>query len=334
MSAPAPPAALPARRTVDGILLLDKPEGLSSNAALQRVRRLYGARKAGHTGSLDPLASGLLPVCLGQATKTSGMLLDADKTYRFEISLGARTATGDREGEIVERVPVPALEASAVRRIAGGFVGELEQVPPMYSAIHHAGERLYRLARKGVEVQRPPRRVTIRRLELLGREPGVLHFEVECSKGTYVRTLAEDIARACSTVGHVHSLRRLALGPFREPRMHTLESLESRVHGPDELDALLLPPDAALAGLPEVRLGTAAEACILQGQAVFASGPPRGRVRMYGADGRFLGVGRVSAEGRELAPERIMVDLSGRDAPSLEEGGGRGYNARLLKGVK
>lgn len=298
-------------RDVDGILLLDKPEGLTSNAALQRARRAFRARKAGHTGSLDPLASGLLPVCFGQATKASGMLLDADKTYHVSIALGERTATGDREGEVVERAPVPALSEESVRRIAAGFLGESQQVPPMYSALKHRGERLYRLARQGIEVERPPRRIVIHRLELAGKEPGKLQFEVDCSKGTYVRSLAEDIARACGTVGHVHSLRRLRLGPFREPRMYGLEAVESAAGRPQELQAMLLPADAAIPGLPAVSLGVAEQAYVLQGQPVFAAGPGDALVRMYGADGLFLGVGRMSAEGHRLAPERIMVNLAG-----------------------
>lgn len=298
-------------RDVDGILLLDKPEGLTSNAALQRARRAFRARKAGHTGSLDPLASGLLPICFGQATKASGMLLDADKTYHVSIALGERTATGDREGEVVEREPVPALSEESVRRIAGGFLGESQQVPPMYSALKHRGERLYRLARQGIEVERPPRRIVIHRLELAGMEPGRLQFEVDCSKGTYVRSLAEDIARACGTVGHVHSLRRLRLGPFREPRMYGLEAVEGAADRPPELLAMLLPADAAIPGLPAVNLGVAEQACVLQGQPVFATGPGDALVRMYGADGLFLGVGRMSSEGRRLAPERIMVGLAG-----------------------
>ena len=281
-------------RDVDGILLLDKPEGLTSNAALQRVRRAFRARKAGHTGSLDPLASGLLPVCFGQATKASGMLLDADKTYHVAIALGERTATGDREGEVVERAPVPGLDEESVRRIAAGFLGESQQVPPMYSALKHRGERLYRLARQGIEVERPPRRIVIQRLELAGMEPGRLQFEVDCSKGTYVRSLAEDIARACGTVGHVHSL----------------EAVEGAADQPQELQAMLLPADAAIPGLPALHLGVAEQACVLQGQPVFVAGPGAALVRMYGADGLFLGVGRMSAEGLRLAPERIMVSLA------------------------
>lgn len=298
-------------RDVDGILLLDKPEGLTSNAALQRVRRAFRARKAGHTGSLDPLASGLLPLCFGQGTKASAMLLDADKTYRVTIALGARTVTGDREGEVVEQAPVPVLDEAAVRRIASAFLGESSQIPPMYSALKHQGERLYRLARQGVEVERQPRRIVIHRLDLMGIDAGQLEFEVDCSKGTYVRTLAEDIARACGTVGHVSSLRRLALGPFNAPRMHELEAIEQASKRPQELEAMLLPVDAALPGMPSVELGVAEQACVLQGQPVFMAGPGGAQVRMYGPDGRFLGVGRMSAEGRRLAPERIMISLPG-----------------------
>jgi tRNA pseudouridine55 synthase len=310
-AAPAPAARW---RDVDGILLLDKPAGITSNAALQRARRAYRARKAGHTGSLDPLATGLLPICFGQATKASGLLLDADKTYRVTIALGARTTTADREGEVVERAPVPALTAPYVRELATRFLGESEQVPPMYSALKHEGERLYRLARKGLEVERLPRRIVIHRLELIAISEGQLQFEIDCSKGTYVRTLAEDLARACGTVGHVASLRRLRLGPFTDPRMHVLEVVEQAAGRPEVLATLLLPVDAALPGLPAIQLGISEEACILHGQAVFAAGPAACRVRMYGPDGRFLGVGRMSGEGRQLAPERIMVDLSGQAA--------------------
>ena len=304
---PAPAARW---RDVDGILLLDKPEGLTSNAALQRVRRAFRARKAGHTGSLDPLASGLLPLCFGQATKASALLLDADKTYAVSIALGERTATADREGEVVERRAVPELTERFVRQQATRFLGESEQVPPMYSALKHEGQRLYRLARQGIEVERSPRRIVISRLELTGMSAARLDFEVDCSKGTYVRTLAEDLARACGTVGHVVALRRLTLGPFTEPRMQTLDEIEALAGDPQALDALLLPTDAALPGLPAVQLGVAEQACILHGQAVFAAGPSACLVRMYGPEGRFLGVGRMSSEGRQLAPERIMVDLT------------------------
>lgn len=301
-------------RDVDGIVLLDKPEGLSSNAALQRVRRAFRARKAGHTGSLDPLANGLLPVCFGQATKASGLLLDADKTYRVRIAFGKRTTTGDREGEIVETLPVPALREEALRQVAASFLGESTQVPPMYSALKHQGERLYRLARQGIEVERPPRSVTIHQLDLQQLGPDWLDLEVVCSKGTYVRSLAEDFARACGTVGHVASLRRTELGPFRNPVLRTLEDIEQARERPEVLDAMLLPADAALPGLPAVRLDATEQAFVLRGQAVAMAGPGDARVRMYGIDGLFLGVGRMSAEGHRLAPERIMIDLSGGPA--------------------
>ncbi len=296
-------------RDIDGILLLDKPEGLTSNAALQQLRRLLRARKAGHTGSLDPLASGLLPVCLGQATKVCGLLLESNKTYRVTVVLGQRTATGDREGAVVERMPVPELGEEMIRRVAAGFLGESEQVPPMYSALKHQGQRLYQLARQGLEVDRPARRVTVHRFELLGIQDRRLQFEIECSKGTYVRSLVEDFARGCGTVGHVDSLRRLSLGPFTHPAMHTLSSLEQAATRPDALDTLLLPVDSALSGLPVVQLGSADQACVLRGQPVFVTGPGSTRVRMYGVGGLFLGTGRMTAEGRRLAPERIMVDI-------------------------
>ncbi len=299
----------PALRDVDGILLLDKPEGLSSNAALQRVRRLYGARKAGHTGSLDPLASGLLPVCLGQATKVSGLLLDADKTYRFRIALGRSTTTGDREGDTLETAPVPLIDAEDLRRAAAAFLGDSMQVPPMYSALKHDGERLYRLARAGVEVERPPRPIRIHRLELMDAGDGSPEFEVRCSKGTYVRSLAEDIARALGTVGHVTSLRRTALGPFDGCPMHALDAVEKLAMAGAGPQDLLLPLDRALPAFPAVELGIAEQAFILQGREVAMSGPAGAQVRIYGVGGCFLGVGRMSAEGARLAPERLMVTL-------------------------
>ena len=300
------------QRDVDGILLLDKPEGISSNAALQRVRRAFRARKAGHTGSLDPLASGLLPVCLGQATKASAMLLDADKLYRFRLALGRSTTTGDREGETAEVAAVPELDESAVRGLAAAFVGDSMQVPPMYSALKSEGERLYRLARAGIEVERPARHVRINRLDLLATGPGWLDFEVACSKGTYVRSLAEDLARALGTVGHVESLRRTGLGPFTGRPMLSLERIEAAAASGDGLDDLLIAVDEALPGLPAVQLGAAEQDSVLQGRVVAAHGPGASQVRMYGVGGRFLGVGRMSAEGARLAPERIMVRLPER----------------------
>ena len=304
MPAPAGP-----RSDVDGIVLLDKPEGLTSNAALQRVRHAFNARKAGHTGSLDPLASGLLPVCLGQATKVSGLLLGADKTYRFRLALGSRTSTGDREGHVVESAPAPQPEQEHVCAIAASFLGESTQVPPMYSALKHEGQRLYRLARAGLEVERAPRRVRIERLQSLAAGSGWLDFEVTCSKGTYVRSLAEDLARALGTVGHVTSLRRIGLGPFTGQRMYSLEEIEQSAIDTG-LEALLLAVDAALPGLAAIQLEDREEASILQGRTVPVAGPEAVRVRMYGAGGRFLGIGRMSEEGSRLSPERIMVELA------------------------
>jgi tRNA pseudouridine55 synthase len=305
----AAPAPAGPWRDVDGVVLLDKPEGLTSNAALQRVRRAFRARKAGHTGSLDPLASGLLPVCLGQATKICGQLLDADKTYLFRLALGTRTDTGDRAGEVIASAPVAALTEEQARAAASAFLGETTQVPPMYSALKQGGQRLYRLARAGQEVDRPPRKVRIDRLDLRALGPGWLDFEVRCSKGTYVRSLAEDLAVALGTVGHVASLRRTALGPFPGTGMHALAAIEQAASDDRGLQAMLLPSDAALTALPAVQLGQSEQASMLQGQAVTATGPQAARVRMYGVGGRFLGVGRMSAEGGRLAPERIMVEV-------------------------
>lgn len=300
-------------RDVNGILLLDKPVGLSSNAALQEARRLFRARKAGHTGSLDPLASGMLPVCFGQATKISGMLLDSDKTYEVTARLGTRTATGDAEGEVIETAAIPQLDDATLARALAAHTGSLEQIPPMYSALKHDGQRLYRLARRGIEVEREPRRVTIHEIHLVDRDDRHLALEVRCSKGTYVRTLVEDIARALGTVAHVAALRRTQVGVFRDERTWTLDALEavSRDDGEPGLDHVLLSPDAAVSHWPAVNLGLAEEAYVLQGQAVFVSGPPGARVRMYGASGMFIGAGQMTPEGRRLAPVRIMVDLEG-----------------------
>jgi len=215
-------------RTVDGIVLLDKPVGMSSNQALQRVRRLYSARKAGHTGALDPLATGVLPLCFGQATKVAGLMLDADKTYRATLALGTRTATGDREGEIVETRPLPALGRGDVQDVLARFLGSSQQVPPMYSALKRDGEPLYKLARRGVEVVREPRPIRIDAIELVELDGPTLSFDVTCSKGTYVRTLGEDIASALGTTGHLAALRRTDVGgALAGLPAHPIEYLES-----------------------------------------------------------------------------------------------------------
>ena len=311
MSAP-PARPRPEWRTVDGILLLDKPEGLSSNQALQRVRRLYRARKGGHTGSLDPLASGVLPLCFGEATKVAGLLLDADKSYRATLALGARTASGDREGEVVERAPVPALDAATVETALRRFRGAGTQVPPMYSALKRDGEALYALARRGVVVERAPRPVRIEALRLVGLAPGALEIEVTCSKGTYVRTLGEDIARALGTVGHLAALRRTAVGgALARHAVHPLAALEGLAGDERALDALLLPVDAALADVPALHLGAGAAARFRHGQTVAAAAPAAARVRLYGPDGTFLGLGEADVAGAAVRPLRLMSEPDG-----------------------
>jgi tRNA pseudouridine55 synthase len=214
------------RRPIDGVLLLDKPQGITSNQALMRVRHLYQADKAGHTGSLDPLATGLLPVCLGEASKFTQYLLEADKVYVTRIRLGVATTTGDAEGEVVAEAAVPALDAAAIEAVLQQFRGEIDQVPSMFSALKKDGRPLYELARKGIEVERPARRITVHRLTLLAVEGNEWTLEAHVSKGTYIRSLAEDIGKVLGCGAHVVMLRRLSLGPFERPAMVTLAQLE------------------------------------------------------------------------------------------------------------
>jgi tRNA pseudouridine55 synthase len=296
------------QRRVNGILLLDKPSGLTSNAALQAVKKLYRARKAGHTGSLDPLATGLLPICFGEATKVSGFLLDADKDYRVTCKFGERTTTGDAEGEVLEQRPVEDLSEDRLREVMQGFLGDIEQIPPMYSALKHKGERLYKLAREGVEVEREPRQVTIHALELLTLTPPLAEIRVHCSKGTYVRTLVEDIGEALGCGAHVSGLRRLGVGPFDDSQMIDMEGLQA-VAGESEhaLDQLLLPLESGLAQWPDVRLSSDAAFYLRQGQPVLVpKAPTAGLVRLYEGESRFLGVGEILDDGR-VAPRRLMV---------------------------
>ncbi|HHH45713.1 MAG TPA: tRNA pseudouridine(55) synthase TruB [Thiotrichales bacterium] len=301
-------------RNVNGILLLDKPAGMTSNEALQAVKRLYFARKAGHTGSLDPLATGLLPICLGEATKVSGFLLDADKRYRVRCRLGERTTTGDTEGEVIATAPVPELDEAHIREVLGRFTGEIEQVPPMYSAVKHEGQRLYKLAREGVEVERQPRRIRIHALELEGWQPPFLDIDVHCSKGTYVRTLAEDIARALGTEGHVHALRRTGVGPYDDSALVTLDEVKAASEqGREALDALLQPIESALMQWPDVHLTDDAAFYVRQGQPVLVPhAPTSGWVRMYRKDSDFLGMGQILDDGR-VAPRRLMAASRGRE---------------------
>lgn len=289
----------------DGVVLLDKPLGMTSNAALTRVRRLFGAARAGHTGSLDPLATGLLPICLGRATRLSGYLLDARKAYRVVGRLGERTTTGDAEGEIAERCAWERVDRAVLERSLASFRGRILQVPPMYSALKQGGERLYRKARRGEKVVREPRPVQISRLELERFEPPEFHLDVECSKGTYIRTLVEDVARAAGSCAHVTGLRRYAAGPYDGRGMHALAELETLAEqGTAALADVLLPSDSALAGMPAVTVEAADAARLEQGQAIASATGPAGIVRLYGPRG-FMGIGARTDDGR-LAPRRLM----------------------------
>lgn len=294
-------------RNVQGILLLDKPLGITSNAALQQVKRIFRARKAGHTGSLDPLATGLLPICFGAATKISAYLLDANKRYRVKVRLGITTTTADAEGEVLETRPVDGITEQAISSALRSFVGEIQQLPPMYSALKHKGERLYKLARQGIEVEREPRAVTIHVLELLSCELPEFELDVYCSKGTYVRTLAEDIGVVLGCGAHVSALRRTAVAPFGMDEIVTMETLEASAEsGLGALDELLLPVESALADWPEVRLSSDAAYYLRMGQPVLVPrAPTDGWVRLYAGEGDFLGVGQIQDDGK-VAPKRLI----------------------------
>lgn len=298
-------------RAVHGILLLDKPTGLSSNQALQRAKRLYGAAKAGHTGSLDPLATGMLPVCFGAATRVSSYLLDAGKRYAVVARLGQATDTADAEGVVIKETAQPEIGEADFERVLGQFLGDSEQIPPMHSALKHQGRRLYELAREGVEVERAPRAVRISEIQMQSYTWPKLEFTVSCSKGTYVRTLVEDIARELGTVGHVAGLRRTTVEPFPEVDMVTFEALEETAEGGQAgLDALLQPVDSPLAAWPRVLVQS--ELCdrLTHGQSVGALPEwPRSLVRLYDPEEAFFGIGEVEAEGR-LVPRRIFPGLS------------------------
>lgn len=302
------------RRDVDGILLLDKPVGLSSNQALQRVKRLYRARKAGHTGSLDPLATGMLPICLGEATKVSAFLLDSDKCYRFGVRFGVRTSTGDREG-IPVATGADSVGEPELHRAVASLRGALLQVPPMYSALKQGGQPLYALARAGQTVERAPREVVIRSFEVEVFDPHCPVLRVQCSKGTYVRALAEDLAAALGTVGHVADLRRLWVAPFRETGMLGLEVLEGAAQQAlADADALLLPMDQAVSGYPQVRLNAADTARLRHGQAVHGPTEPRtdGLRRLYDPEGAFIGMGERRPDGL-IVPRRLLAERAGRN---------------------
>ena len=301
---------------ISGILLLDKPLGVSSNAALQRVRRLLRADKAGHVGSLDPLATGMLPICLGEATKIAGDILSGQKRYRFTVALGERTTTGDVEGAVVETLPVPQFDDATLDVALERFRGRTTQIPPMYSAIKRDGQPLYKLARAGIEVERKPREIEITELRVIARDlvlagrdgaAGTTGLELEalCSKGTYIRVLAEDIAKALGTCGHVAKLRRLSVEPFDSGAMQTLDAVTAQAERGEP--PTLIEPDLAIPHLPAVRLTVQGTARVVHGQA--ASVPPEvgpGRVRLYDANGCFFGIGEADGFGL-VQPRRLFA---------------------------
>ncbi len=295
----------PKKRSLDGVLLFDKPLELSSNTALQKVRRLYHAEKAGHTGTLDPLATGLLPVCFGEATKFTIALLDADKRYRATIRLGQRTTTGDAEGEITETRPVAVNEAQALATMAR-FMGESQQLPPMHSAIKHLGKPLYEYIRKGETVARELRPVFIRELKLERLAGNELEFSVLCSKGTYVRTLGEDIGEALGCGGHLIALQRTGIGEFKLSEAYTLAQLESMDAA--QRDACLMPLDRLVQELPSLELDSVQANRLAQGQKLgLSDGHPDGKRRLYAA-GRFIGLGDLS--GGRLVPVRLLSGVA------------------------
>lgn len=295
-------------RRLNGILLLDKSQGITSNTALQQVKRLYRARKAGHTGSLDPLATGLLPICFGEATKVCDFLLSANKRYVIAAHFGVVTDTGDADGNRLSERRVDHLNVSALQAVLERYTGAFEQVPPMFSALKHRGQRLYDLARQGLEVERKPRMVRIDCLRLLTVRGVEADLEVLCAKGTYVRTLVADIGETLGPGAHVSALRRTGLGPYDEmPCMHTSEGIETAAaQGYEALDALLLPTDSALAHWPALHLPSEVAFYVRQGQPVWVpKAPAEGWVRLYDSKERFLGMGTILQDGR-VAPKRLM----------------------------
>lgn len=296
-------------RDVNGILVIDKPAGVTSNGILQQVKRLFGAAKAGHTGALDPLATGVLPLCFGEATKFSQMMLDSDKAYIATARLGIRTETGDSEGAVVAEKPVPdGLTADVLEPVLDGFRGDIQQVPSMYSALKHKGRPLYEYAREGIEVERPARPVTIYELTLLDIRENELDIAVSCTKGTYIRSLVEDIGEALGCGAHVTALRRTMASGFTLADAHAVSDLEAMRERGESLDGLLVAPDAALSMFPEHRLAGQALVSILNGQPVRIPGQPfEGFVRLYG-EHSFVGLAEALPEGdgTQLVPRRLV----------------------------
>ena len=295
-------------RNISGILILDKPEGESSNRSLQKVKRLFEAAKAGHTGSLDPLATGVLPLCFGEATKISQFLLDSNKAYRTKIKLGEKTSTGDSEGEVLAVKDPGHITLKDIEKALVNFRGEIQQVPSMYSALKYQGVPLYKLARAGKTVERKTRMVSIYELSLISFENTFLELDIHCSKGTYVRTLADDLGETLGVGAHVVALRRTQAGPFKLEQAQSYESLEQLRKDDDfsALDEFLIPADQAVMEIPEVVLPGATADYVLQGQAVIVRHlPSSGLVRLY-KEATFIGIGEILDDGR-VAPKRLFV---------------------------
>ncbi len=306
-------------RDVNGILVIDKRQGVTSNGILQQVKRLFGAAKAGHTGALDPLATGVLPLCFGEATKFSQMMLDSDKAYIATARLGIRTETGDSEGAVVAEKPVPdGLTADLLEPVLDGFRGDIQQVPSMYSALKHKGRPLYEYAREGIEVERPARPVTIYELTLLDIRENELDIAVSCTKGTYIRSLVEDIGEALGCGAHVTALRRTMASGFTLANAHAVSDLEAMRERGESLDGLLVAPDAALSMFPEHRLAGQALVSILNGQPVRIPGQAyEGFVRLYAnesANESFVGLAEAFPEGEQtnLVPRRLVKNSGKR----------------------
>ena len=288
---------------IHGILLLDKPLGLSSAGAVARVKRLFNARKAGHTGSLDPLASGMLPICFGEATKFGAQMLDADKTYRVAIRLGERTASADRESEVIETRPLPAWSTDDLSRALAAFPRAYQQVPPMHSALKQDGKPLYEYARAGITRERAARSIVVRDMQLLDWQPPLISFDVRCTKGAYMRVLAEDLAAQLGTIGHLAALRRLGVGSFDQEPQWSFEALESMSSA--QRHETLLPVDAALSACRRFDLPAGGVSALRQGQAVTVSIEAPGTVRIYAAGLGFLGLGEIETAGL-LKPLRLI----------------------------
>ena len=291
---------------INGILLLDKQLGFSSNSSLQKARRLFNAQKAGHTGSLDPLATGMLPICFGEGTKISAFLLESDKCYQTTAQLGKTSSTGDAEGEILSERPIPELSTEKINKILQQFTGEISQIPPMYSALKKDGKPLYELARKGETVERKARKITIYNLDLLDYTEDTLTLNVACSKGTYIRTLVEDIGEALGCGAFVKELRRTEVTPFENYKMYSFEQLEALKES-DNLKTALLPIDTGLKQWDKVQISEANTALFLMGQTIKTDTTTlNDNVRVYSENNDFLGIGYIKHK-NSLAPKRIMV---------------------------